>query len=68
MCAFLSIFIMTMMSIMVPYVCPVFSMWFEYSELLLLFLMTCTCSLYLVLNVLPVCFVYFNGQSRHFSW
>jgi hypothetical protein len=25
----------------VPYVCPVFSMWFEYPELLLLFLMAC---------------------------
>jgi hypothetical protein len=39
---------------MVPYVCPVFSMWFAYPVLLLFVLMSCMCSLYLVLNVLPV--------------
>jgi hypothetical protein len=26
------------------------------------------CSLYLVLNVRPVCPIYFNGQSIHFIW
>jgi hypothetical protein len=42
---------------------PVFNMWFEYPELLLLFLIACICSLYLVLNVRPVCPIYFNGQT-----
>jgi hypothetical protein len=44
-----------------PYVCPVFNMWFEYPELTLLIHI----ALYLVLNVWPVCPVYFNGQSMH---
>jgi hypothetical protein len=40
-----------------------FNMWFEYPELTLLLLIACICSLYLVLNVRPVCPMYFNGQS-----
>jgi hypothetical protein len=55
-------------SVMVPYLCPVFNMWFEYRELLLLFLNACMCSLYLVRNVLPVCLMYVSGQSMHFIW
>jgi hypothetical protein len=34
----------------------------------LLFLIVCICSLYLVLNVRPVCPTYFNGQSIHIIW
>jgi hypothetical protein len=30
--------------------------------------MTCICSLYLGPNVLPVCPMYFIGQSMHFIW
>jgi hypothetical protein len=55
-------------SVMVPYLCPVFNMWFEYGELLLLFLNACMCSLYLVRNVLPVCLMYVSGQSKHIIW
>jgi hypothetical protein len=47
-------FIIPMVSVVVPYVFSVFSIWLEYPELPLLFLMACICSLYLVLNVLPV--------------
>jgi hypothetical protein len=43
-------------------------MWFEYPELLLLFLIACVCSLYLILNVRPVCPIYFNEQSIHLIW
>jgi hypothetical protein len=32
------------------------------------FLLPVMCSLYLVLNVRPVCPIYFNGQSIHFIW
>jgi hypothetical protein len=39
---------------MVPYVCPVFSMCSEYPVFPLLWLMSCICSLYLVLNFLPL--------------
>jgi hypothetical protein len=57
-----------MMSVIL-YVCPMFSIWFEYPDLLL-FLMAWMRFLYLlvILNVPPVCLVYFNGQSRHFTW
>jgi hypothetical protein len=61
-------FIMPVVSVMVPYLCPVFSIWLEYSELPLIFLVTCICSLYIVLNVLPGWSIYFSGQSRHFIW
>jgi hypothetical protein len=56
---FSPIFIMSMVSVIFPYVCPVFSMWFECPGLLLLLLILCVCSLYLVLNVLLVCPTYF---------
>jgi hypothetical protein len=36
--SFLPVFIITIVSIMVPYVYPIFSIWFEYPELLLLLL------------------------------
>jgi hypothetical protein len=39
-----SVFIMFIVSVIHPYVCPVFSMWFGYPELLLLFLIACICS------------------------
>jgi hypothetical protein len=48
----------------VPYVSPIFNVWFEYPVLLLFRLTSCMCSLYLVLNVLPVCLTYCTGQSR----
>jgi hypothetical protein len=44
-------------------VCPVFNMWFEYPELALLALNAYICFLYLVLNVRPVCTIYFSAQS-----
>jgi hypothetical protein len=59
---------MSTVSVMVSYVCPVFNMWLEYPKLLLLFLIACICSLHLLWNVLPVCPMYFSGQSRHFIW
>jgi hypothetical protein len=36
---FLCVLIMSTVSVMVPYLCPVFNMWFEYTELL--FLIAC---------------------------
>jgi hypothetical protein len=50
---------------MVSVMGPVFSMWSEYPELLLLFFIANTCSLYLVWNVLPVWPMYFTGQSSY---
>jgi hypothetical protein len=40
-----------MLSAIVPYARPPLNMWFEYPELLLLLLMSCMCSLYVILNV-----------------
>jgi hypothetical protein len=57
---------MAIVSVMVSYLWPVFSMWFEDPELQLLFIIDCVCSLYLVWNALPVCPIYFSGQSKHF--
>jgi hypothetical protein len=65
---FFSVFMMYTLSIIVPHVCPVLNIWFEYPELSLLFLVARICSLHLVWNVLPVCPTYFSGQSRHFVW
>jgi hypothetical protein len=45
---FLCVFTISMVSVMGPYLCPVFSIWFEYPELLLLFFIANMCSLYLV--------------------
>jgi hypothetical protein len=64
---FLPVVITSIVSDITPHACPAFNMWFEYPELLLLLLMSCICSLYLVLNVLPVCPIYFIGQSMHFT-
>jgi hypothetical protein len=61
-------FITSMMSVIVPYVCPVFCIWFEYPEFPLLFLIACTRSLYLVWHVLCVCPMYFNRESMQFFW
>jgi hypothetical protein len=47
------------LSVMLPYECPVFNMWLEYPDLLLLFFMSLICSLYLVLNGRSVCPMYF---------
>jgi hypothetical protein len=58
--------IISIVSAMVLY--PVFSVWFEYPELLLLLLMSWICSLYLLLNVRPLCPMYFSVQSRRFIW
>jgi hypothetical protein len=41
-------------SVMSPYLYPVFNIWFQLSQLLLLFIIACICSLYLVHNALPV--------------
>jgi hypothetical protein len=57
---FFSVFKTFIMSTILPYVCPVFSMWFEYPELLLLLLVACIYSWYLVLYVRPLCPIYFN--------
>jgi hypothetical protein len=65
---FLPVLMMSIVSVIVPYVCPIFIVWFEYPELLLLLLMVWMCSLYLILNVLPVWPTYFNGQCRHLIW
>jgi hypothetical protein len=58
----------SIVSVIVPYVCPVLNIWFAYPVLVLLLLISCMCSLYLVLNVLPVYPTYFSGQSMHFIW
>jgi hypothetical protein len=63
---FLCVLIIPMVSVMVLYFCPVFNMCFEYPELLLLFLIACICSLYLVWNVLLVCPMYLSGHFRHY--
>jgi hypothetical protein len=44
---------MSILSVIVPYACPVFNIGFEYPELLLLLLIAYMCSLYLVWNVRP---------------
>jgi hypothetical protein len=59
------VLIMPTVSVMVPYVCPMFNMRLESPELLLLFQIACIRSLYLVWNILSACPVYFSGQSRH---
>jgi hypothetical protein len=48
---FLCVLMMSIVSVMVLYLYPVFNMWSEYPELLLLFLIACICSLYLVWTV-----------------
>jgi hypothetical protein len=65
---FLSIFINSIVSVMLPYECPVFNMWLKYPDLLLLSFMSLICSLYLVLNGRPVCPIYFIEQLMHFNW
>jgi hypothetical protein len=64
----LPILMTSIVSVIVPYVWPVLNIWFECPEFALLLLIAWMCSLYLVLNVLPVWPTYFNGQSRHFIW
>jgi hypothetical protein len=65
---FFSVFKIFVESAILPYVCLVFNIWFEYHELPLLLIIACICSLYLVLNVQPVCPMYFNGKSIHLTW
>jgi hypothetical protein len=65
---FFSVFMISIVSVILPYACPVFNMWFEYPELQLLLLIACICSLYLVWNARPVCPMYLSWQSRHFIW
>jgi hypothetical protein len=50
------------------YVCLVWRMCWAYFEVCLFVLMTWICCLYWVLNVHPVCPMYLNGHSLHFSW
>jgi hypothetical protein len=52
---FLCDLMMSVLSLMVPYVYPVFNMSVEYSVLVLLFLITRVLSLYLLRIALPVC-------------
>jgi hypothetical protein len=40
------------------------TMWFEYPELLLLFLIACICSLYLVRNAVPVFLTYLSHHKE----
>jgi hypothetical protein len=65
---FFCVFIMSIVLVIFPYAYPALSMWFEYPELLLLFLISCICSLYLVCEIRPVCPTYFCGKSMHFIW
>jgi hypothetical protein len=65
---FFPVFIISIVSFTVAYIYPDFSMWYEYPQLLLLFLVAWSCSLYLIISVLPVCRMYFSGQCRHFIW
>jgi hypothetical protein len=51
---FQCVLMLFMVSVIVPYLRPVFNMWVEYPELLLLFLFASVCSLYLVRNTLLV--------------
>jgi hypothetical protein len=53
------VFMISIVSVTDPYV---FSMWFPYPELPLMFLMAWMCSLHLILNILPVCIL------KHFIW
>jgi hypothetical protein len=48
---FFSDFMMPVVSVMVPYVCLLFNIWFKYPELPLLFLISCICSLFLAWNI-----------------
>jgi hypothetical protein len=52
------------MLVLIPYVGPMFNVWFGYHKLPLLFLTACICSSCLVWNVCPK---YFSGQSRLFN-
>jgi hypothetical protein len=63
-----SLFLFFLRHSLCPLYSPVFNIWLEYPELLLLFLIACMCSLYLVWNVRPVCPMYFRGHSIHLIW
>jgi hypothetical protein len=65
---FLCVLMILMVCVIGPYLCPMCNMWVEYWELLLLFLIACLCSLYLVWNALPICSTYFCRQFNHFVW
>jgi hypothetical protein len=64
---FLSTSTISIVSVILPYACPILNMWFE-CPVLMLFLMACMCSLYLVLNVWPVCPKYFSAQYSIILW
>jgi hypothetical protein len=49
-----SVFMMFIVSVMVPCVCPLFNIWAEYPELPLLFHIAFMCSLHLAWNFRPV--------------
>jgi hypothetical protein len=68
MCLSVFPFCVSTVSVMAPYLGLVFNTWVEYHELLLVLQIACICFVCLVRNVLPVCPMYFSGQSKHFIW
>lgn len=62
----LSVFVMSTVLVIVPNVFPVLSMWFQYLQLLFLVLMSCMCSLYLILNGISVLCILMDSLAFHF--
>jgi hypothetical protein len=60
-------FIISIISLILPYACPVSRICCTYPDVFLLFRMSLTCSLNLVLNMRPVWPIYCQGQSTHFN-
>jgi hypothetical protein len=58
----------SMLSSMVSYSCPLSRICCANFEFSLFVLMTFMCSLYLILNVRPVCPTYFSGHLPHCNW
>jgi hypothetical protein len=65
---FSSLFTTFIVSVILPYVFPVFNVWSDYPELQLLFLIACMFSLHLIWTIRPVCPIYFSGQSIYLFW
>jgi hypothetical protein len=61
-------FMMSMLSVMVPYVWPVLSTRREYPEWPVLFRMAGTSSLYLPVKACSIWPLYFSEQSKLFCW
>jgi hypothetical protein len=64
---FLAFLVIIIVLSVFPYACPVSNICREYPVSGLLFRMAWKCSLYLVLDVLPVWPIYFFGHSRQFN-